>query len=138
MKKLLLAAAAFAALSAPAHSGTDELTLAEFNAQFKNTVAMGKQIGAPIERFNETNEVGWEQVVIVGDAAVKIVVIVSPPSTFAIKHLCMGNTHKPAEMLCTSNLGETWVDTKDAAGDWHQSRIVNLSWHRDLAAIALD
>jgi hypothetical protein len=138
MKKLLLAAAACAALSAPAHSGTDEPTLADFNALFNNTVAMGKQIGAPIERFNETNEVGWEQIVIVGDVAVKIVVIVSPPTTFAIKHLCTGNTRKPTEMLCTSNLGETWVDTKDAAGAWHQGQIVNLSWRRDLAAIAFD
>ena len=117
----------------------EQMTPEQFDETFKQSIAQGKAQGAPITRFSEETEVGWEQVIMADDMAVKLTVLISPPTTFAIKHLCVGDrTRQPLQMNCVSNLGQSWMETKNADGTWAQSDFVNLPWHRDLAALSFE
>jgi hypothetical protein len=135
MKSLLFAVALLA--STPTFAGS-EPTEADFNAVFKNTIAMAVKQHAPIKRFNDETQVGWSQVVRVDNVVTVINAVLSPGTTFAIKHLCIGDVRRPNITACSSNLGETWIETKGPDGQWRQSHSVNLSWHRDLSQVAFD
>ena len=132
--------AAPVAVSTPAPKNADGLNdLDGFNKSFKESIAQGQKLGTPIERFSEEKEVGWEQTIIIGTQVVKLTVLLSPPSTFAIKHLCIGDTtDRVLELACVTNLGQSWLETKNAAGAWVQHDAIDLPWHRDSAALAFN
>jgi hypothetical protein len=132
--------AAPVAVSTPAPKNVDGLNdLDSFNKFFKESIAQGQKLGTPIERFSEEKQVGWEQTIIIETKVVKLTVLLSPPSTFSIKHLCIGDTtSQPLELACVSNLGQSWLETKNAAGAWVQHDTIDLPWHRDLAALAFN
>jgi hypothetical protein len=113
--------------------------LESFNKFFKESIAQGMKLNVPIERFNEEKEVGWEQTIVIETMVVKLTVLISPPSTFAIKHLCVGDvTVRPITMTCVTNLGQSYIETKNAAGAFVQSDFINLPWYRDLANLSFD
>ncbi len=80
-------------------------SLEEFNTAFKTIIAEAHRQKIEPDQFNNPGEVGWQTVVITGNTAAQITVFLSPPSTFAFKHLCVGdaNSH-PATLMCQSNL----------------------------------
>ena len=139
MKRLLLSATAILVLAAPATAGNYSDDLKGFNQLFRDTIAQGHKNGAKIEQFSNDGEVGWQQVVNMdGTNVVQITTFLSPPSTFAIKHLCFGNLNHVTEMTCESNLGEIWIETKRGPNDWVKSNLKELSWARDLSKFAFD
>ena len=50
----------------------EQMTFEQFNETFKQSIAQGKVQGAPITRFSEETEVGWEQIIMADDMAVKL------------------------------------------------------------------
>jgi hypothetical protein len=137
MKTVLLAACALVGFANYAHAG--QIGLKDFESLFKQSIGEAVKLKAPVERFSEEAEIGWERTFLEGEMAVKIVVFLVPGTTFAVKHLCFGASNKlPLSMECTSNLGQAWTETKNAAGQWVQGSVVDLPWRRDLADLAFD